>query len=143
VRIELGDARVTLRAVPARSFDVLVVDAFSSDSIPIHLLTREAVALYFDKLRQGGMVLMHISNRYLDLAPVLARIAADLDLEVRLQMYRTKGQNVTSSDWVVLVERSADLGPMAGDARWQKPAYGAAVSLWTDSFSNIFDVLKR
>ena len=142
-RIELGDARLTLRAVPPRSFDVLVLDAFSSDAIPVHLLTREAMTLYLDKLRPGGIVLLHVSNRYLDLAPVLARIAQDLKLEFRMQQFRVKGPNIPFSDWVVLARSAADLGPMAEDPRWQRSKPGISAPLWTDSFSNILDVLKR
>jgi len=141
-RIELGDARLTLRSAPPRSFDVLVLDAFSSDAIPVHLLTREAMTLYLDKLRVGGIILLHVSNRYLDLAPVLARIAEDMQLEFRMQQYRMKALNVTYSDWVVLARSRDDLGVMAADARWQRSKVGVSAPLWTDSFSNILDVLK-
>ena len=141
-RIELGDARLTLHAAPPRSFDVLVLDAFSSDAIPVHLLTREAMTLYLDKLRVGGIILLHVSNRYLDLAPVLARIAEDMQLEFRMQQYRMKALNVTYSDWVVLARSRDDLGVMAADARWQQSKVGVSAPLWTDSFSNILDVLK-
>jgi spermidine synthase len=141
-RIELGDARLTLRATAQQSFDVLVLDAFSSDAIPVHLLTREAMALYLGKLRPGGIVLMHVSNRYLDLAPILARIAEELGLHLRMQQFRVKNANVTFSDWVVLARSEADLGSLAGDPRWRRLDPGSA-PLWTDSFSNILDVLKR
>jgi hypothetical protein len=141
-RIELGDARLTLRATAQQSFDVLVLDAFSSDAIPVHLLTREAMALYLGKLRPGGIVLMHVSNRYLDLAPILARIAEELGLQLRMQQFRVKNANVTFSDWVVLARSEADLGSLAGDPRWRRLDPGSA-PLWTDSFSNILDVLKR
>lgn len=77
--IVLGDARLTLAREPERSFDVLVMEAFSSDAIPTHLLTREAVALYMDKLAPDGVLLLHISNRLLDLQPVAAAAAAELD----------------------------------------------------------------
>ena len=142
-RIELGDARLTLRRAPPQSFDVLVLDAFSSDAIPVHLLTREAMTLYLDKLRPGGVVLLHVSNRYLDLAPVLARIAQDLKLEFRMQQFRMMGPNIPHSDWVVLARSAQDLGPMADDPRWQRSKPMASAPLWTDSFSNILDVLKH
>ncbi|HEY7764544.1 MAG TPA: fused MFS/spermidine synthase [Aestuariivirgaceae bacterium] len=143
VRIELGDARLTLRDASPNAFDVLIIDAFSSDAIPIHLLTREAVSLYFDKLESDGVLLMHISNRYLELAPILARIADDLGLEFRLQRYRMATAALTQSDWVVLARAPNDLGEMADDPRWQRAAALPAAPLWTDSFSNILDVLKR
>ncbi|HSH61038.1 MAG TPA: fused MFS/spermidine synthase, partial [Acidimicrobiales bacterium] len=78
--VVLGDARLSLTREPNRHFDVLVVDAFNSDAIPVHLLTREALALYVDKLRDGGVLAVHITNRYLDLRPVLADLAADAGL---------------------------------------------------------------
>jgi spermidine synthase len=141
--IELGDARLTLRAATSASFDVLVLDAFSSDAIPVHLLTREAMTLYLDKLRDRGIILMHVSNRYLDLAPVLARIAGDLQLEFRMQQFRMQAANVPFSDWVVLARSREDLGSMAADPRWQQSKPGVSGPLWTDSFSNILDVLKH
>jgi hypothetical protein len=86
---------------------------------------------------------MHISNRYLELAPILARIADDLGLEFRLQRYRMATAALTQSDWVVLARAPNDLGEMADDPRWQRAAALPAAPLWTDSFSNILDVLKR
>jgi len=83
-RVVLGDARLSLINVPDKSYDVLVLDAFSSDSIPMHLLTREALSLYLRKLAPGGCILFHISSRNLDLSPVIASLAADAGLSGRL-----------------------------------------------------------
>ena len=81
--VVLGDARLTLAADTAARYDLVIVDAFSSDSVPVHLITREALALYFARLKPGGIVLFHVSNRYLDLTPVVARLAADAGAPVR------------------------------------------------------------
>ncbi len=141
--IEMGDARLTLKKTPNASYDVLVIDAFSSDAIPIHLLTREAVALYLDKVRDGGIVMLHISNRYLRLLPIIARIAAAGGLEIRAQTHRPPPGEGWPSQWVVLARREADLGPLARDERWQRPVVDPTAPLWTDSFSNILDALKH
>src|SRR5207342_1571068 len=76
VSITLGDARLTLAEVPDGTYDLIIVDAFSSDAVPVHLLTREAMAIYLAKLKPGGMAVLHVSNRHLELASVVAGIAA-------------------------------------------------------------------
>ena len=82
VDVAVGDGRLLLQDEAARRFDVLVVDAFSGDSIPVHLLTREAVMLYRQRLKPGGVIALHVSNSHLDLRPVVGRIAADLGMEL-------------------------------------------------------------
>jgi spermidine synthase len=88
VPVVIGDARLTLADEPDGAFDFLLIDAFSSDSIPAHLMTREAVLLYRSKLAPDGMLVFHISNRYLELEGVLAAIAADVGLEIRSAVTR-------------------------------------------------------
>src|SRR5262249_30840793 len=82
--VVLGDARVTIGNAPDSAYDVLIIDAFSSDSVPVHVLTREALALYLRKLAPGGRVLFHISSRTLNLAPVIAALAADAGVPARV-----------------------------------------------------------
>ena len=84
IRTTAIDGRLGLRAMPAASYDLIVIDAFSSDTIPTHLITREAVALYESRLKARGMVAFHVSSRFFDLPPVVARIAADRHLVTRL-----------------------------------------------------------
>ena len=143
--VVLGDARLRLAEAPARRFDIIVVDAFASDAIPIHLLTREAIALYLDKLAPGGAIAVHISNRYLDLQPVFARIARELQLVGRFQHHNpTAGQQkqyLQPSVWLVLGREHADLGTIAGDPRWLPLRESARVGLWTDDYSNLLSVL--
>ena len=110
-RVELGDARVRLERVkrerPGERYDLIVVDAFSSDAIPVHLLTREALQLYLDMLAPGGVLVLHISNRYLDLEPVVANLAEDAALGGRLigddESEEIAGAN--RSTWVVSPRR--------------------------------------
>ena len=144
-RVVLGDARLSLARAPMHGYGVIVLDAFSSDAIPIHLMTAEALGLYLSRLAPGGALAFHISNRHLNLAPVLARTALSHGLAVRLQRHNTD-QRVTpelfSSTWMVMARNSADLGPLATDARWSMPAIPQSTPLWTDDFSNIVSVLN-
>jgi hypothetical protein len=126
-------------------YGVIVLDAFSSDAIPIHLMTAEALGLYLSRLAPGGALAFHISNRHLNPAPVLARTALSHGLAVRLQRHNTD-QRVTpelfSSTWMLMARNPADLGPLATDARWSMPAIPPSTPLWTDDFSNIVSVLN-
>ena len=146
-RIVLGDARRSLAAAPDGFHDVIVLDAFSSDAIPIHLITREAVDLYFHKLRPGGVLAVHISNRYLDLEPVLGGLARDAGLVALIEddhfvSYQELLDGKLSSTWVVFARRREDLGSLTGDARWKEVALRSGVGTWTDDFSNIISVIK-
>lgn len=143
--VVLGDARLTLETAP-REQDLIVVDAFSSDSIPIHLLTREAIGLYLSRLAPGGVVLMHISNRHLDLSRVLARAAAEHGLVTMLGIDRKpepfeKGMRAPAK--VMLLARDqADFGPIAESPSWQRLAPELERRPWTDDFSNVFEALR-
>ncbi len=114
VDIIMGDARLRLRDADDASYNMIVVDAFSSDAIPVHLITKQAVEMYFDKLAPHGYLLLHISNRYLKLAPVVARIADELHVSAAQQYDEsTIGQmHKTASDWIVLTKDPADLAPL-------------------------------
>jgi hypothetical protein len=144
--VVLGDARLSLENVPDGSFGVLVVDAFNSDSIPVHLLTREAIELYLSKLAPGGVVAVHISNRYLDLRPVLGNLSYDLGLT---SLFRSNPQTLeqtvmgrSASDWVVIGRSLGDLGPLAADARWISLVAQPGARVWTDDFSDVFSVFR-
>lgn len=104
VKIELGDARLELVHAPDHSYNVIVVDAFSSDAIPIHLLTKQAFELYMKKLAPGGYLLVHISNRHLNLAPVVANLGKDLDLLVFRERDDDRGEPFCAADWMVVVK---------------------------------------
>jgi hypothetical protein len=144
-RVVLGDARLSLARAPLNSYGLIVLDAFSSDAIPMHLMTTEALGLYLSRLAPGGALAFHITNRHLVLAPVLARLGLNHGLAVRFQQHRAN-QAITpgqfSSDWMVMARNEGDLGSLAIDARWSVPAIPQATPLWTDDFSNILSVLS-
>ena len=143
--VVIGDARISLGRVPAHGFDVLVLDAFSSDSIPMHLMTREAFSLYLSRLAPHGVLAMHISNRHLRLAPVVARLAADQGLVALHEIESVtagwpEGKN--PSHWIGMARTRTALEALAKDRRWAPLVPAAATPLWTDDFSNILSVLN-
>jgi spermidine synthase len=135
MRIVLGDARIALTKEPAAAFDMLIVDAFSSDAIPVHLLTREALRLYWQKIDSRGVLAFHISNRYLDLGPLVCALARDAGLVCLVRLDK-------ETDWAVMA-RSADvLGVVAHDPRWRAVPATAGSLTWTDDFSNPLSLVR-
>lgn len=143
--IHLGDARIVLERQTGPAFDVLVIDAYSSDAIPVHLATREAVELYLSRLGAEGVLVFHISNRFYDLSLPLGRIAAALGLEarhrIRLPDEITDAPYDVPSSVVVLARSRADLGQLADDPAW-KTLPGHDGPLWTDDRSNLLSILR-
>ncbi|MGE5126539.1 MAG: spermidine synthase [Betaproteobacteria bacterium] len=142
--VEIGDARRALAATPRR-FDLIVLDAFSSDAIPVHLVTREAFSLYRSRLAEGGAILVHFSNRDLSLEPVLGRVAREVALVAlvgRDRVFPLSGGGKLSSEWMALAAYRADLGGLAASGRWRAPQVAATTPLWTDDFSNLLGVLR-
>ena len=143
VEVAVGDGRLLLQQEAKTRFDVLVVDAFSGDSIPVHLLTREAVELYRQRLAPGGVIALHVSNSHLELSPVVADIAAELGLQVAfIADPGVEGDPSTAvSDWVLLAEdrRVLDL-PLIQEAATPIPRH-PGMRTWTDDYSNILQVL--
>lgn len=144
-RVILGDARLSLARDPAVRFDVLVIDAFNSDAPPVHLLTREAMAVYLERLAPGGLLLVNVTNRHLDFDPVIAALAADAGLVARVRDHAVTPEEIRrgayGSTWAVLARREEDLGGIAMDVRWKPPRTGAG-ALWTDDFSNLVRRLR-
>ena len=145
--VRIGDARLTLASAPGHYYGMFILDAFSGDSIPIHLLTREAVELYLSKLVPEGVLLFNISNRYMNLAPVIDRVATELkltaflrdDLEIN-EIEQAEGKQPSS--WVVLARQNKVLAAFDKDPKW-KPLVGKLKSdLWTDNYSNILQALR-
>ena len=137
--VVLGDARLSLADAPDGEYGIIVADAFSSDAIPVHLMTREAIDLYFDKLNENGVLLMHISNRHLELEPVLGNVAQDAGLVCRGQYDQenesTPGKFV--SHWVMMSRDEGALGSMADDGRWPSCETNPDSPVWTDDYSNL------
>jgi hypothetical protein len=146
----LGDARLSLTQEPDRQFSVLVIDAFSSDSIPVHLITREALELYFRRLEDDGLLLIHISNRYMDLEPVLGNLIEVATLAGRIQNFSpvetetaaAKNNFRYPSRWVLLAANESALGTIATDPRWRPLVAEPTVGIWTDDYSNIVNVIR-
>jgi len=145
VRVVVGDGRIALEMEPAGRSDLLVIDAFSSDAIPVHLLTREAVVLYLEKLRPDGILAFNVSNRYLDLSPVLAGIARELGL-FAVERFdhsvpsRDRELGTSASRWVVLARDLRRLEPLA-TAGWRPVRATAEDGVWRDDFSNILGAI--
>jgi SAM-dependent methyltransferase len=144
VEVVPGDARLSLeREEKEPPFDVLVVDAFSSDSIPVHLLTREAFELYFRRLTPGGVLALHLTTRHLDLGPqvaALARAAGKAAWEIRTAADDKWG--ILDARWILITSDAAVVSrPRLRDAA-RPPDVGNAPRLWTDDYSNLFQVLK-
>jgi hypothetical protein len=144
-KVILGDARLTLHDVPDGHYDVLVIDAFSSDSIPLHLLTREALALYRSKLAPDGVLLFHISNRYLDLAPVLAALAEDARMPARHLIDLAPPPSSAarlSAEVVALGQPGHSLDFLPESAGWRQMTAAPRAALWTDARSDIVSRIK-
>jgi hypothetical protein len=144
-RIVMGDARLTLADEPAAKFDYLLIDAFSSDSIPVHLLTREAVTLYMSKLKPDGLLVIHISNRHLALQPVVAALAQETGLAVKasaLNFPKASLEQATASAAAVFARKPETLSAFKPERGWIVPnAHGVAP--WTDDYSNIPGAIWR
>ena len=130
-----GDARLSLEKEPDGRFDLLILDAYSSDAIPVHLLTRQSLQLYRDKLRPRGFILFHLTNRNLDLTHVLATLLADAHLEGKIQ-------DSESSTWVVVAIDHNDLELFSDDQHWHSLPEPSKSDVWTDDFSNILGTFK-
>lgn len=144
--VEIGDGRLLLQRAADNRFDLLIVDAFNSDAIPVHLLTIEAFRTYVRKLAPGGIIAFHISNEYLALEPVLSAAARTLGLAARVQWWHPGAADMTSefvadSKWVVLARSNSDLGTLSTDSRW-RPLKATSAAPWTDDFSSVASVLN-
>ena len=149
-KIVLGDARIRLAEQTPASFDVLAIDAFSSDSVPMHLLTREALGVYGRALGNTGIVLFHISNRYIDLEPVIAKAARDGGWHSALMTYSPTDEEeanyATVSTWIALSRDAATMDALRGESLtgtgWQDVAERRGFDGWTDDFGSILPLLK-
>jgi hypothetical protein len=142
-----GDARLQLRNAPNGSYDLIVLDAFSSDAIPVHLITREALDIYLSKLATGGMIAFHISNRCLSLEPVLGALAMSAHLvchgnDENEPSSAEQADGKDQSHWVIMARQREDLGKLAKDARWAPVSAPKNARIWTDDFSDILSVFK-
>ncbi|MCX6631781.1 MAG: fused MFS/spermidine synthase, partial [Candidatus Solibacter sp.] len=141
VSVVPGDGRLVLEREPGQNFDVLVVDAFNGDSIPVHLLTREAYAAYLKHLKQGGILAVHVTNRYLDLTPVVQGLAENHAMQSRLIRNTADAERgISGATWVLAATNPEFLASLSGTATPFPPA--RHLRLWTDDYSNLFQVLR-
>jgi SAM-dependent methyltransferase len=138
----LGDARLAMERESPQGYDVLAIDAFSSDSIPVHLITREAIAVYLRHVKPGGMIAFHVTNRFLHLSPVVQRIAAEYGLHVALIADDAEESDLARTDWVLVTRDQALLerGEIAKFTSKIEDIPG--LRAWTDDFNNLFQILK-
>jgi spermidine synthase len=142
----IGDARLSLIQEADNSFDLLIMDAFSSDAVPTHLLTREAMQLYFSKLKADGMLAFHITNRHLALKKVLADHLETLQLSGLLQEFKPENEVplVVATDWVVISKQPERLERLRQSriGHWQKLPLTFGLQPWTDDFTHIIGIWK-
>jgi hypothetical protein len=145
IEIVPGDARLSMERELAngnpQGFDVLVLDAFAGDAIPVHLLTIEAIEILLRELNLDGVLAIHVTNRYLDLQPVVQEIANHFGLESG-RVHQSGGPLVKPSDWIVLARNNSVLGRAGVTNRLEPLDSRRRVRLWTDDYSNLFQILK-
>jgi len=147
VRIVLGDARLSLVKEPDSSVDLLVIDAFGADAIPVHLLTNEAMHIYLRTLQPHGVIAFHVSNRYMQLQPLVGDLAnADGLTAIAQDEQKISAEEENAgkapSAWVLVARTPDDLGSLLSDARWRRLERRAVPRVWTDDFSNPLGVMR-
>jgi spermidine synthase len=147
VGVAIGDGRKLLERTAPESYDLIIADAFSSDSVPVHLLTREALQLYVSRLRSGGVLALHISNRYLGLEPVVAATVAAAGLHALANnddAVPRLAENVgrSPSHWVVVSAAAEALAVVRRREAWRELRSDPRASAWTDDYSNVFQALR-
>ncbi len=143
ISTSIGDGRLSLEREHSPPFDVLVIDAFSGDAIPVHLLTREAVALYLRHLTLQGVIAFHVSNDFLDLAPVVGQLAADAGYQaVLVHNHEDSDEAILPADWVVVTNNQAVLHNPAITVHARAIVSRPGLRLWTDDYNNLLSVLK-
>ncbi len=144
--IRIGDARLSLEKEPDQQFNLLIMDAFSSDSVPTHLLTKEALELYFRKMKPNGILAFHMTNRHLSLKKVLSINAEALHLAALIQEYKPQQDIplVVATDWVVMAKHAESIKPLSLSrlGNWQKMPLYFDMKPWTDDFTNIVNIWK-
>jgi len=144
--IVLGDGRLSISGTEEGIFDLIIVDAYGSDAIPVHTITREAVGMYLDRLAPEGLLVFHISNIYIDLEPVVGALSRSLECEALIRVddaispeEQRKGRS--ASTWVVLASRPQYLASFAVDPAWRAIEAPRETRLWTDDYSNLLSVI--
>lgn len=145
VHVVLGDGRLSLQAAADGEFGLMILDAYNSDTVPLHLVTREALQLYLRKLMPSGVLAFNISNRNFDLEPVFANLAQNASVFAlcrfdRVTTEESQGTGKVESCWVVMTRDAQRLKVLAEDSRWQPPRVQPEVGIWTDDYASLFRV---
>jgi spermidine synthase len=144
VSVVEGDARLNLQSAAEGYYGLIVLDAFSSDAIPVHLMTQQALDLYLSKLAEGGILVFHASSRSLDLKPILADLAASRNLECigfdDLGPNSIEGKD--PSQWVVMARSEPEISYLSINSQWQRLEGKKGTRVWSDDFSNIVRAIK-
>ena len=144
VEIAMGDGRLNLEAEPSQQFDILVMDAFSGDSVPVHLITREAFQTYFRHLKPDGILAVNITNNYLDLEPVMERAAAAVNKVAYSYFYEGAPEDEVcfNSSWALIMDRRTWDAQIALHDNAKLLRQAPKFRTWTDDFSNLFGILR-
>lgn len=149
VKVDLGDGRLQIAKAPDQAYDMIFMDAFTSDAVPVHLLTKEAFEIYLKKLAPGGLIVVNISNRYLDFEAVLGNLAEDLKLKARYSYGSSdKSLDMYGCSWVVMARDDASFGTLLdftddeGATKWKPLPTDPDLGVWTDDYSNLLAVFR-
>ncbi len=146
VRVQLGDERLQLQR-SNDTFGLLIIDVYDSDAIPVHLLTREAIAMYRERLSADGILVFHITSRYVDLEAVLANVAADAKCVAYYRRHVPSATEmklgVTESEWLVMAREEKHLTSLLKSGNWQPARNKAGLKPWTDDYYSLLDVLRN
>jgi SAM-dependent methyltransferase len=141
--VVIGDGRLSIEKAPDREFDVLMLDAFDSDSIPAHLVSREAVQMYLKRLKPNGLILFHVSNRYMDVEGLVAALIFDASLQGLVRYDDDEdAPGKTSSDYVIAARHPEDLGSLEKSEGWTHIEKPANIQPWTDDYSNMLKIVR-
>ena len=142
IQTELGDARLTMEREKKQQYDVLAIDAFSSDAIPVHLITHEAMAIYLKHIKPDGVIAFHVTNRFLKLSPVVEQIAKTYNLEVALVSDDESSGDASRTDWVLVTRNKQLLADKTINSNTTEITPIPRLRLWTDDFNNLVQILK-
>jgi SAM-dependent methyltransferase len=141
--VHLGDGRLLMTRFPQQEFDLIVLDAFSSDAIPPHLLSREAMEVHLSRLKPGGAVLFHVSNRYLKVKELVSTLALDMNLPAFLRVDDAEGKPLKNrSVYVIAAPEAATLAELLVPSLWRPVTRTPGLRSWSDDYSNLVDLLK-
>jgi hypothetical protein len=142
--VVIGDGRLSLERANDGQFDLLLLDAFNSDSIPAHLVSREAVRMYVAKLKRNGLLMFHVSNRYMNVEGLVAAIVADAGLHARIRHDEDldAAPLKARSHYVLAAPNVEAFGSLKDDANWEKVAKPDKIKAWTDDYSNMVEILR-